>query len=1296
MTFTQLQPAFLSRRLLAAARAHTASFVSMCRHAAACLRSLPAMLLTFGVLSGTTASAQTARLSQVQTVLNIPSALQNAMGLAVDSSGNIYIADQDNKRVLKLTPSGGGFVQSTIGTGLGLPYGIAVDAGGSVYIADIQLSTLLKETPNGSGGYTQSTIGSDLYDAVSVAVDKHGNVFGIEDGALFKETLSGGVYTQSFLATPGSHGVFQVVVDGLGDLYLNDSYDNEVFEDVPLPGGGYATSQIPGAANSLAVDSNNNLYEAYYPGNPEGSSSYIYELTPNGSGGFTSTFIHADASFNDDDYYGINYFVDYFIAYGLTVDGNGSVFFIDGYTEELIEESPSPSSSSTNIGQIPVTGSSYPAALFFTFDTPGIMGSYSIVTDGLPNTEFTDSYDGSCIPPENYPTGYTCDIDVYFTPAAPGVRSGAVVLKDDNGNPFATAYVQGTGVSPLVAFPGAAPAPLITGLDTPLGMTVDASGNVIVANAGAGNVQLLAPGGAQSPLGTGFNNPTGVAENGAGNIFVAQSGSVYEIAMSTGVQTQLNLSGVTNPNDLAIDGAGNLYISEPNLSKVVKVTPSGVQSTVGTGLSAPRGIAVDAGGNVYIADYAAGSVFVVAPSGTQSTISGFGGPSGVAVDPAGNVYVAVYGSGELVEIAPGGARTTLAAGLANPYSVALDGNGNLYFSEYVSGDVRKIDRMDGPTLNFASTQIGLTSSDSPRTVTLSNNGNAALSFPIPTSGDSPSISANFALNSGGASDCPLVTSSSSSAATLATGASCSLPISFEPASGGNISGALTLTDNNLNAVSPAYATQSIELNGTGTAKPFGHIDSAVDSVTASSTIGQSDSVLLKGWTADQIDGAPLSNVKVYIDGNLAGTPTLGVARPDVAAAYNNVAYTNSGYTLSYSVAALSVGLHAVTVIAIDSGGQSTTFGPLDFTVAAAAGAAAPIGHIDSAVDSVTASSAVGQSDSVVVKGWTADQIDGAPLGNVKVYIDGNLVGVPTLGIARPDVAAAYNKAAYLDSGYTLSYPVAALSLGSHSVTVIAIDSGARSTTFGPLAFTVVGPPPFGHLDSAVDSVTASTTVGQSDSVVVKGWAADKVDGAPLSNVKVYIDGNLAGTPILGIARPDVAAADGAAYLNSGYQLTYSAAALALGPHAVTVIAIDSGGRSATLGPLAFTVAATAGSGPLAPPFGHLDSAADSVTGSSTVQQSDSLVVKGWAADKVDGAPLSNVKVYIDGNLAGTPNLGIARPDVAAAEGAAYLNSGYQLTHSAAALALGPHSVTVVAIDSGGRSATFGPLAFTVQ
>jgi protocatechuate 3,4-dioxygenase beta subunit len=497
----------------------------------------------------------------------------------------------------------------------------------------------------------------------------------------------------------------------------------------------------------------------------------------------------------------------------------------------------------------------------------------------------------------------------------------------------------------------------------------------------------------------------------------------------------------------------------------------------------------------------------------------------------------------------------------------------------------------------------------------------------------------------------------------------------------------------------ASGTASVTVTTVPQTPPFGNFEGATDTSTGSTTVSQADMLRIGGWVADVTDGAPLANVKVYIDGTAVGTPTLGIARPDVAAALNNAAYLDSGYLLFYSAATLSARTHAVTVVAIDSGGQSTTFGPLTITVTSAPPPPPPpFGNFEGAIDSSTGSATVSQTDMLRIGGWVADVTDGAPLANVKVYIDGTAVGTPTLGIARPDVAAALNNAAYLDSGYLLFYSAATLSVGTHAVTVVAIDSGGRSTTFGPLTIAVTSAPPlppFGNFEGATDSSTGSATVSQTDMLRIGGWVADVTDGAPLANVKVYIDGTAVGTPTLGIARPDVAAAlNNAAYLDSGYLLFYSAAKISVGSHAVTAVAIDSGGRSTTFGPL--TIAVTSAPPPPPPPFGNFEGATDSSTGSTTVSRADMMRIGGWVADVTDGAPLANVKVYIDGTAVGTPTLGIARPDVAAAlSNAAYLDSGYLLFCSAATLSVGTHAVTAVAIDSGGRSTTFGPLTIAV-
>ena len=384
---------------------------------------------------------------------------------------------------------------------------------------------------------------------------------------------------------------------------------------------------------------------------------------------------------------------------------------------------------------------------------------------------------------------------------------------------------------------------------------------------------------------------------------------------------------------------------------------------------------------------------------------------------------------------------------------------------------------------------------------------------------------------------------------------------------------------------------------------------------------------------------------------------------------------------------------AVAVVAIDTGGRSTTFGPDTISVVAAP--PPPFGNLEYTVDAETSSTTVYQTDALMVSGWVADPTDGSPLGNVRVYVDGVPFGTPNMGLARPDVAAYFNNPAYGKSGYQLFCGASVLALGPHAVTVVAINLGGRSITFGPLTILITQGPPIGSLDAAVDSSTGSATIPKSDSLLVSGWIADPVDGAPLSNVKVYIDGSLIGTPTLGLARADVAAYfNNPSYADSGFQLVYSVAALSTGTHAVTVVAIDSGGRSTTFGPATITV--TTSSASAAPPFGNLDLAVNSATSSTTISQTGTLLTQGWVADLVDGAPVSNVKVYIDGVLAGTPELGLARPDVAAYfNNAAYANSGYRIFYPAGSLAAGTHAVTVVAIDSNGRSTTFGPLTITV-
>jgi len=986
------------------------------------------------------------------------------------------------------------------------------------------------------------------------------------------------------------------------------------------------------------------------------------------------------------------------------------------------------------------------SAIFTPTDTGSWVGGSASVTlevnaPGTINTfagNGSSTYNGDNIAATaasvSFPQGVAIDAsgNVYIAESDNRVRK-----VDTSGN---ITTIAGTGVDATSGDGGLATA---ASVNAPSDVKVDRDGNVYICETGglrvrkinsAGIISTVAGGGSGSdysgeggPATSASIQPLAIALDDSGNLYIADyshrvlevtpGGTISTVAGNGTYQQEANSSNIGDggpatqasvflPRGLATDTNGNLYIADYEYARVRKVTPAGIISTIAGGgtnaylsgaaatsvaLNNPWGVTTDSEGNVYMTDAgSASSVYEITWAGTISTIAG-GGSAGYGGD--------------------GGPAT--AALLNSPTGLAFDLAGNLYIADELNNRIREVSGVGavGPVI----TSVSAITPQQTQTITITGSG---FGTNPPFSGTSDYLgiwdvtAGNWSAGYGEDAVTVAVNSWTDTQIVL-TGFGGFYGSGYRFANGDSLT--LNIWSPTINRAGDVNPTQgnspSSCLNiivGGGTTncslssapKPFGHLDSAVDSVTGSSTVGQSDSVAMRGWVADQTDGAPLSNVTVYIDGTSVGAPTLGIARKDVAAA-KGPAYLDSGFQLSYSAAALSLGSHAVTAIAIDSGGRSTTFGPVDITVAATAGPAPPtppFGHIDLAVDSVTGSSTVGQSDSVAVKGWAADVIDGAPLSNVTVYIDGDILGTPTLGIARPDVAAAEG-VAYLKSGYLMSFSAAGLALGSHAVTVTAIDSGGRSTTFGPVAFTVAAaagaPPPFGHIDSAVDSVTGSSTVGQSDSVVVKGWVADAADGAPLSNITVSIDGTSVGTPTMGIARSDVSAAEGAAYLHSGYELNYSAAGLSIGSHTVTVTAIDSLGLSKTFGPLAFTVAATAGAAPPAPPFGHLDSAVDSVTGSTSVSAGGYVRIVGWVADAVDGAPVSNVTVYIDGSSVGQPAPGQARPDVAAALGAAYYNSGYRFAAPVVALDVGSHSVTVTAIDSGGRSTTFGPLEFTV-
>jgi hypothetical protein len=489
--------------------------------------------------------------------------------------------------------------------------------------------------------------------------------------------------------------------------------------------------------------------------------------------------------------------------------------------------------SSTNTAQVQVGLSSfvgtaltsYPVTV--TITAAGTPANISVVTTGAPNLDFTDAVTGDTCISSSPSVGQTCTVDVNFTPQYPGPRYGAVVITDGSGNVLGTAYLQGTGTGPQVTFANTtqgnfAPNSISTlggsfSFSNPTGMTIDASGDVFIADMGNHAVEKIpftaGVYGAPITLASSFtfNSPYGVAVDGAGNVFVSDNGgqAMYEILAAGGYTTVNPLGNSTsnsNPKGIAVDGAGNVYVSGSN-NAVYEILAAGGYTTVnelGGGFLNPGGVAVDAAGDIFVAD-SNNSAIKEMPAGCASSacvtqLASIGYPAGLAIDGAGDLYVA-----NGTEVLAGGSYATsfsLPPSISNATSVAVASNGNVFFTN--GNTVEEFDYADAPSLGYAtSTPLGeQDTTDGTQTVTVTNIGNASLAFA------SVSYAVDFPELSGASGAC-------STSAQLITGTGCTLPVNFAPTSTtGPLSESLVLTDNNLNATTTPGTQRTIALSGT--------------------------------------------------------------------------------------------------------------------------------------------------------------------------------------------------------------------------------------------------------------------------------------------------------------------------------------------------------------------------------------------------------------------------------------------------------------------------------------------------
>ena len=262
--------------------------------------------------------------------------------------------------------------------------------------------------------------------------------------------------------------------------------------------------------------------------------------------------------------------------------------------------------------------------------------------------------------------------------------------------------------------------------------------NLFVSETSSNSIVEITPGGAKSVFATGLNGPVGLAFNSTGDLFAANyavNGVITEITPSG---AKSNPFGYINdapggpPYGLAFDSSGDLFISELSAAGVVEIKPYIMNRTVVQGLNDPEGMACDSAGDLFVADSYSDRIYKFTPGGVLTNIVSVHGPFGLAFNSAGDLYVSsIYGS--IIKITPGGVQTTFASGLSEFCWLAIDNADHLFVADKGTGNIYEF-TASGTRNTFASglkDPAGLAFQPVPQLQSVSTGGTFQVSVKMP-------------------------------------------------------------------------------------------------------------------------------------------------------------------------------------------------------------------------------------------------------------------------------------------------------------------------------------------------------------------------------------------------------------------------------------------------------------------------------------------------------------------------------------------------------------------------------------
>ncbi len=701
--------------------------------------------LTFLVTQAGSSYQPTASVSALVT-----SGLKDPRDVAVDSQGDVYIADTGHNAIEQLA-AGATAPTTIIGAGLSGPGAVAVDKLGNVYIADSG-NNVVKEW-NAASPLAVTVVVTGLNNPAGVAVDASGNIYIANSGA---NTIQEWNVTTQVMTTlvSGLNSPLGLALDSLGNVYFSDFGNNEIKEWNAAAGA--VTILVSGLTGptGVAVDGQGNVYFS------DSISGTIREWNPVSQ---LFTILVSSGLSNPA---------------GLALDGQGDIYIADSGNNAVREAtlayvalSAASLTEAAAAGSDSVTVQVLPSGTPLTAVSNQPWLTITSIAGGVIDFSFLSNTTGASRTALITVLGLQVTVtQISDTPAVLTACAGAV-QSTELGQPFATVLqvcLTDAGGNPIVGWPitftvtpgptgasgtfgasppmpiltgaaGTATAPVLTANGTAGTFTVSvtvgalsvtftltnsaytlgASSALVGSAAGSGSVLLVAGGPWTASSNASWLQLSAGSTSGSGNALIeftyaanpnssAQTGTLTISGLTftvtqagasftpIGQVSVLVSSGLSAPQAVAVDGSGNVYIADSsnNLIKEWNATTQQVSILVRFGLNDPGGVAVDSLGNVYIADSKNNAIKkwnVATGLVTPVVLSGLSSPHGVALDAQGNVYFADTGHNAIKEwvAATKGILTLVSSGLNSPQGVAVDAQGNMYFADSKNNQIKQ-------------------------------------------------------------------------------------------------------------------------------------------------------------------------------------------------------------------------------------------------------------------------------------------------------------------------------------------------------------------------------------------------------------------------------------------------------------------------------------------------------------------------------------------------------------------------------------------------------------------------------